>query len=116
MLHYFHVCAVVPDNPEVNKKIWKPYILDVVVLFARLHAKGTSHVSFTATRSIGNENVAVFRYVFVSGKSRYEFSVKLASLGVIDTCDVCFRLLKFSFMNQAIRPVVLTTVVFDVYQ
>lgn len=79
LLQHFHICVIISGDSKDNQQMGQSHILGRVILLANLHAKGAGHVYLNVAGSVSDENIAVFRYIFVSCKSIDELFIQFAT-------------------------------------
>ena len=114
LLQHLHVGAFIPCHSEIDQKVRETNIFGFVVLLAGFHTEGTGHVSLPTAGRAGDEDIAILRNIFASGKASDQFLVQLAAGSVIDIGYLSFRLIESSALDQSVQSILLAAVVFEI--
>src|SRR5699024_5076399 len=101
---------------QFQEQIRKPNVFCFVTLLAGFHTKCTRQIGFAAPGCACDKEIPVLCDVFTCCESLDQFSIQLASGGIVNVADICVWSVESSTADQPIQAIALAVAVFAIYQ
>lgn len=91
-------------------------VVHTIVVLEGLHIESICHVTFTASSSTCDEDVAVVCDAITANKTVDEIFVKLSAGSVVNVCNICRRLVKLSILDKPLQSVIFPVGIFNIHE